>query len=126
MLPPIKKIIKVLIDKNTDLVRTWYGGDTYQNLIRRKDNTYMIYVKKIFDFYQLFFSTEQNACWIVKKMPIGYGIKAEMARWCRSCLTFCNWPARFARYLSIASSLAVTAEIRSASKVSQSWVNWER
>ena len=67
MLPPIKKIIKVLIDKNTDLVRTWYGGDTYQNLIRCKDNTYMIYVKKIFDFYQLFFSIEQNACWIVKK-----------------------------------------------------------
>ena len=97
MLPPIKKIIKVLIDKNTDLVRTWYGGDTRQNLIRRKDNTYMIYVKKIFDFYQLFFSTKQNACWFVKKMPIGYGIKAEMARWCRSCLTFCNWPARFAR-----------------------------
>ena len=72
MLPPIKKIIKVLIDKNTDLVRTWYGGDTRQNLIRCKDNTYMIYVKKIFDFYQLFFFyrtkcllfCEKNADWL--------------------------------------------------------------
>lgn len=72
MLPPIKKIIKVLIDKNTDLVRTWYGGDTRQNLIRRKDNIYMIYVKKIFDFYQLFFfyrakcllDCEKNADWL--------------------------------------------------------------
>lgn len=67
MLPPIKKIIKVLIDKNTDLVRTWYGGDTYQNLIRRKDNTYMIYVKKIFDFYQLFFC----CCSLKEKEPQG-------------------------------------------------------
>ena len=68
MLPPIKKIIKVLIDKNTDLVRTWYGGDTRQNLIRRKDNTYMIYVKKIFDFYQLFFFC---CCSLKEKEPQG-------------------------------------------------------
>lgn len=67
MLPPIKKIIKVLIDKNTDLVRSRYGGDTRQNLIVANVVLFLICINKIFDFYQLFFC----CCSLKEKEPQG-------------------------------------------------------